>query len=200
MARVPAAGRVKTRLARTVGVVEATRFYRTTARTVSARLARAPFWETSIAVTPDIDRSSPFWPAGVRTIGQGGGDLGRRMQRPMQRLGPGPVCVVGTDIPGIRVADVRRAFRALGAADAAFGPASDGGFWLVGLRRRPRLVEPYRDVGWSRSDTLAAVLRNLAGCRVGLTTVLDDVDDAADLVRARPLVGRRVLPLCTLSN
>ena len=193
MAKVPVAGRVKTRLAREVGVAEATRFYRATARAVVARLGRTPFWETILAVSPDTGVGTPSLPRQVRHVPQGGGDLGARMQRPMQRLPPGPLCVIGTDIPGIGVADVRRAFRLLGRCDVVFGPAEDGGFWLVGQRRRPRLVNRlYDGVGWSRSDTLAAVERNLPGRIIGRTTRLHDVDSAAELARFKGGFGRRV--------
>jgi hypothetical protein len=192
MAKLPVAGRVKTRLAREIGTAEATRFYRTTMRAVLGRLGRVPFWETLITVAPDTGVASPMLPPGVARIPQGGGDLGVRMQRPMRTLPPGPVCVIGTDVPDIRVGDVRRAFSLLGHCDAVFGPAEDGGFWLVGLRRRPRLIEPYADVGWSRSDTLARVRANLAGHAVGMTTRLSDVDCAADCVRLRGAFGRRV--------
>ncbi len=193
MVRAPVAGRVKTRLARGIGVAEALRFYRVQSRTVIGRLGRQPFWETILTVTPDRDRASRAWPGDIVRVRQGGGDLGVRMQRPMRTLPPGPVCVIGTDIPGIRVAHIRRAFSALGRCDAVFGPASDGGFWLVGMRRRPRVVAPYAGVRWSHEETLADVLVNLAPHRVGFTATLHDVDAAADLVRVAEGLGRLVL-------
>ena len=193
MARLPVAGRVKTRLAREIGTAQATRFYRATSRAVIARLGQQPFWQTIVAVDPDRDTTSPMLPAGVRRMAQGGGDLGGRMQRPMRKLPPGPVCVIGTDIPAIRVADIRRAFRLLGRCDAVFGPAEDGGFWLVGMRRRPRMPWPYDGVPWSRPDTLAAVVANLAGLAVGFTTRLADVDTEADLKPTAGNFGCRVL-------
>lgn len=194
MAKVPIAGRVKTRLAREVGVVAATMFYRHAMQGVIARLGRQPFWRTVVIVDPDTGVSSPMLPAGIARIGQGGGDLGQRMQRPMRTLPPGPVCLIGTDVPDITVADVRRAFRLLGRADAVFGPAEDGGFWLVGLRRQPRVVDPYRGrVPWSRADTLARTLDNLAGHRMAFTTRHHDVDSAADLARNRDRYARRLL-------
>ena len=194
-ARVPVAGRVKTRLARGIGVTQALRFYRSVSRTVIARLSRQPFWETIIAVTPDRDVSNRVWPPTLRRIGQGGGHLGARMQRPMRQMPPGPVCVIGTDIPQIDVGHIRRAFAALGHADAVFGPAADGGFWLVGLSRRPRLIDPYcQGVRWSHCDTLADVLGNLADHRVGFAATLQDVDEPDDLARVGWSVGRRVLP------
>lgn len=196
MAKVPVAGRVKTRLAREIGVVGATMFYRVAMRNVIARLTAQPFWRTVVIVDPDTGVTSRMLPVGVARIGQGRGDLGVRMQRPMGTLPPGPVCLIGTDVPDIAVADVRRAFRQLGSADAVFGPAEDGGFWLVALRRRPRVVDPYRGrVPWSQADTLERTLANLAGARVGFTATHHDVDSAADLARNRGRYARRVRPL-----
>lgn len=191
MARVAMAGRVKTRLARRIGVAEAVRFYRAASLTLIARLARAPFWETIVIVTPDTDVASPTFSRNVRRVGQGGGDLGRRMQLPMRRLPPGPVCVIGTDIPAIEVAHLRRAFRLLGRRDVVFGPAEDGGFWLVGQRRRPRVIEPFAGVRWSDAHTLDDVLANLHAHNVGFTARLADVDEPADLARDQHLIGRR---------
>jgi glycosyltransferase A (GT-A) superfamily protein (DUF2064 family) len=114
----------------------------------------------------------------------------------MRVLPPGPVCLIGTDVPDISVADVRRAFRQLGDHDAVFGPAEDGGFWLVGLRRTPRVIDPYRaGVPWSRPDTLERTLANLSGVRVGFTARHHDVDSAADLARNRGRYARRIQPL-----
>lgn len=194
MVKLPVAGRVKTRLAREIGTSEATRFYRATCRAVIARLSREPFWETTLLVSPDSGVASAMLPGGLRRMAQGSGDLGARMHRPMRTLPPGPVCLVGTDIPAIRAADVRKAFRQLGRKDAVFGPAEDGGFWLVGMRRRPRLANPYAAVPWSHPDTLAAVQANLEGHELGRTTCLFDVDSSADFARCRGLYGRHVLP------
>jgi uncharacterized protein len=192
MVRAPVAGRVKTRLARGVGVAEALHYYRVQSRLTIARLGRQPFWETILSVTPDRDCASRVWPGDIARMAQGGGDLGARMQRPMRILPPGPVCVIGTDIPGITVAHVRRAFASLGRRNVVFGPASDGGFWLVGMRRRPRVSAPYTNVLWSHPQTLANVLANLNLQDVGFTATLHDVDEAVDLDRVRHTLGRLV--------
>lgn len=192
MAKVPEAGRVKSRLAREIGVVQATRFYRHAARNQIARLGAQPFWRAVLVVTPDAGVGTRMLPSGVARAAQGGGDLGARMQRPMRILPPGPVCVVGTDLPDIRVADVRRAFRALGQADVVFGPAQDGGFWLVGMRRGRRIAEPYGGVAWSRPTTLEETLANLEGVPVAFTTRRSDVDEARDLAANGGRYARRV--------
>ena len=193
MAKLPVAGRVKTRLAREAGTVEATRFYRTTLHAVLARLGRQPFWQTLIAVSPDSGVASPMLLPGIGRIPQGSGDLGARMHRPMRKLPPGPVCVIGTDIPAVGVTDIRRAFRLLGRADAVFGPAEDGGFWLIGMRRRRDAPWPYEGVRWSRPDTLEAVLANLPSHDVAMATRLADVDTATELRLQNGRFGRRIV-------
>jgi rSAM/selenodomain-associated transferase 1 len=196
MAKVPVAGLVKTRLARHVGTVRATFFYRHAAGALMMRFGRQPFWRTLIAVTPDTGRACRVWPRFLARCRQGHGDLGRRMQRPMQELPPGPVCVIGTDIPDIEVEHVRRAFRRLGSAQVVFGPAEDGGFWLVGMRRRPRVPRPFHGVRWSTADALSDTLQNLGTCAVAYTATLADVDTPQDLHRTAAYFGRRVRAPC----
>jgi glycosyltransferase A (GT-A) superfamily protein (DUF2064 family) len=81
--------------------------------------------------------------------------------------------------------DIAAAFRALGPARAVFGPASDGGYWLVGLRRGPGEHLPFDGVRWSTADALSDTLANLEGCRVALLREQEDVDDGPALRRWR---------------
>lgn len=108
---------------------------------------------------------------------QGGGDLGARMARAARTLPPGPVVIVGCDIPGLTAAHVAAAFRKLGANDAVFGPATDGGYWLVGLRRRPRFIDPFTHVRWSTCHALADTVSSLTGRSVAMVATLADIDD-----------------------
>jgi glycosyltransferase A (GT-A) superfamily protein (DUF2064 family) len=117
------------------------------------------------------------------------------MQRVMDRLPPGPVVIIGTDIPGIRATHIREAFRMLGRHDAVFGPSPDGGYWLVGLKRMPRVPRAFAGVRWSSAHALADTLRNLGALRVGQAARLADVDEAADLARLGGAHGRRILPV-----
>ena len=180
MAKAPVAGTVKTRLARTIGVGEATSFYRAMTAHAVRRLTRTRRWKSCLAVSPDRSAAETFWPAGIDIVPQGPGDIGDRMGRLFERLPPGPVVIIGTDIPAIEPADIERAFKALGANDAVLGPASDGGYWLIGLRRTPRVLKPFPGVRWSSPDTLADTRANLKGARVALLRELDDIDTAED--------------------
>ncbi|KAB7739896.1 DUF2064 domain-containing protein [Parvibaculum sedimenti] len=188
MAKAPRMGRVKTRLAKGIGAVEATRFYRCASLDLLCRVGADPRWQTVLALSPDRSvHENGVWPAHLPRIAQGEGDLGQRMGRLMRDLPPGPVVIVGCDIPDIDAHHIACAFEALGQADAVFGPADDGGYWLVGMRRRPRVVEIFEHVRWSSEHALADTLANVegAGLRVSLLETLSDIDTAEDYLRWR---------------
>jgi uncharacterized protein len=181
MVKEPRAGRVKTRLARDIGGVAAAWWFRHQTARLLRRL-RDPRWRLVLAVAPDGAQTSRAFPHDLTRWAQGGGDLGARMARVLRRAAPGPVCLIGADIPGITLTEVWRAFRALGDHDAVFGPAPDGGFWLIGLKH-PRCAPPgfFRGVRWSTGTALAEARATLPGRRVVHVATLSDVDTADDL-------------------
>ena len=187
-ARAPRIGAVKTRLAREHGDLAALQFYRRTCVALFQRLAPDPRWRAWIAVTPDEAASQPgLWPNAYTALAQGPGDLGRRLAHILASLPPGPVVIAGSDIPDITRGHVARAFRKLGDADFVFGPAEDGGYWLIGSRRRamPSLGAAralFTGVRWSSEHALADTLANIPrGRRVAMLEPLQDIDTAADL-------------------
>jgi glycosyltransferase A (GT-A) superfamily protein (DUF2064 family) len=122
------------------------------------------------------------WPAAAPRQPQGQGDLGARMLRALSRHRR--AVLVGCDIPALSRDDLAAAFRALGRADAVFGPAEDGGYWLVGLGPR-RPAHPFAKVRWSTRHALTDTLANFAGRRIALLRTLRDVDTAKDLAAIR---------------
>lgn len=104
----------------------------------------------------------------------------------MRRMPPGPVVIIGTDIPDIGPDHIAAAFAALGRREAVFGPADDGGYWLIGLRRRPFRPSLAGPVRWSTEHALADTER-LLGPRVRAARLetLVDVDDGDSLDRWR---------------
>lgn len=181
-ARAPRLGVVKRRLARELGDRAALAFHRRTLIGLARSLAADRRFVTVLALTPD--RARVRLPGGLRRIGQGGGDLGRRMHRACARFPRGRVAIVGSDIPDAAASDLAAAFAALGRADAAFGPAEDGGYWLVALSAR-RPARPFAGVRWSSEHALADTLANFRGRRIALLRTLADVDTAADLAKLR---------------
>lgn len=173
-AKAPRLGTVKRRLAAGIGPLAALRFYKAQLRRMRREVGRDRRWRTVLAVTPDRVR----WPTGLPVVPQGGGDLGARMGRALARHCR--AVLVGCDIPGLRRTDIAAAFRALGRAEAVFGPAEDGGYWLVGFGPR-RPPAPFVGVRWSTEHALADTLANCCGHQVALLRRLRDVDTAADL-------------------
>jgi len=181
MVKEPRPGRVKTRLGRDIGMVGAAWWFRWQVAAVLRRL-RDPRWDLVLAVSPDREGvMSRVWPADVARVAQGSGDLGDRMGRVIDAMPPGPVCVIGADIPGVSRAAVAEAFAALGTSDAVFGPAPDGGYWLVGLKRMRGHAGLFEGVRWSSASALEDSVASLRGARVAFVRELRDVDTVADL-------------------
>ena len=189
--RAPSRGVGKRRLARDIGDGAALRLERAMLGLLVRRLGRDRRWQLRLAVTPDrARRRARLWPQGVTLAAQGGGDLGQRMRRALARCPPGPAVLVGSDIPALAPHHIADAFRLLGERDLVFGPAADGGFWLVGARRSPRLPPLFGAVRWSGPHALADVLSNLPErVSVGVATRLEDVDDGASYRRLAPRRG-----------
>jgi rSAM/selenodomain-associated transferase 1 len=195
-ARVPQAGRTKRRLADEIGVTAAAQFYRTILSRQIRRLTSDRRWTVWLFVTPDDSLDHPAW-RGIprpRVSRQGYGDLGQRMTLPFRALPPGPVVLVGSDIPAMRPHHIERAFKLLGRHDLVFGPAGDGGFWLIGSRRtRPLPRALFANARWSTAHALADTLATIPlGWSTGMADLLDDVDDVRDLQRLEKALIRTV--------
>ncbi|GGL00592.1 glycosyl transferase [Sphaerisporangium melleum] len=180
IAKEPAPGRVKTRLTPPFTPHEA------------AALAAAALADTlgAVARVPGVTRvlaldgtPGPWLPAGFTVVAQRGRGLDERLAAAFEdagRLSAAPVVLIGMDTPQVTAQALSSALTLLGTWDAVFGPAADGGFWLLGLRDpRPSLLT---GVPMSRPDTGTAQLARLrsAGLSVAHLPVLTDVDTAAD--------------------
>jgi rSAM/selenodomain-associated transferase 1 len=183
-ARAPRLGTVKRRLAAGIGACGALRFHRAMLFSLARRLRADRRLRPIVMITPDRARLP-----GLRLprIGQGHGDLGARMARALARFRRRRVYLIGCDIPGIGSGDILAARRALGRADAVFGPALDGGYWLIGLGPR-RPARPFAGVRWSTRDALADTLANFIARPVAFLPCRRDIDTVEDLwaLRGKP--------------
>jgi rSAM/selenodomain-associated transferase 1 len=177
--KVPRMGLVKTRLAKQIGTVAAWAFARQGIIALSP-IARDPRWRCWFAITPDkAIHQTKLWPRAHSYVTQGTGDLGDRMARVIKSMPPGPVVIIGTDIPTIRPKHVADAFLALGNHDTVFGPSKDGGYWLVGMRRRPAFKEIFKSIKWSSKNTLEETIGNLPiHWNHKFIETLEDIDEA----------------------
>jgi rSAM/selenodomain-associated transferase 1 len=182
MVKEPRPGRVKTRLGRDIGLTASAWWFRHQTRRLLRRL-RDPRWDIVLAVSPDREgMQSRVWPQELRRRPQGRGDLGARMARMLGQVPQGPACLIGADIPAITRKEIAQGFTALGNHDAVFGPAPDGGFWLIGLKH-PRRQPPhfFKNVRWSSENALADSIATLPDHRIARIATLRDVDTADDL-------------------
>lgn len=181
MLKEPRAGRVKTRLGRELGMTSAAWWFRHQVAALLRRL-RDPRWRIVLAVAPDGALRSSAWPLDLPRVPQGRGGLGNRMLRALRAAGPGPVVLIGGDIPGVTRREIHRAFQALKGCEVVFGPAPDGGFWLVGLANgRAVPARLFTGARFSTEHALVDSINSIPDLRVGFAATLRDVDTAADL-------------------
>lgn len=191
-ARTPRLGRIKARLARDIGVLAAWQTYRRIVFPLLRRLGGSRHWQCWLALDGDnAMRMAHIWPMQWRRISQGPGDLGARLARVARKLPPGPVVIAGSDVPGISRDDVSRAFQALHDKDFVFGPTMDGGYWLIGFKRRPIPRELFADVRWATRNVLADTLANTGRHSVAYLDLLEDIDSGAALHRWQTGILRR---------
>lgn len=190
-AKPPVPGEAKTRLAREVGFVEAARLARAFLHDTWATVSTLP-WARPILATTTSDLI-PFglgddlvvWP-------QGPGDLGNRLERILARgvAEAGQALVIGADIPGLPQGHLDVARHVLESHDVVLGPTEDGGFYLIGASRHLP-VGALSDIPWSCEDTLTKTEERLmrAGLSLARAPSWFDVDEPADLVRARQMLA-----------
>ncbi|MDE2754537.1 MAG: TIGR04282 family arsenosugar biosynthesis glycosyltransferase [Gemmatimonadota bacterium] len=198
LTRAPAPGRTKTRLARTIGAAAAVSLA-TAMLQDAVEAVRAGPWRTVVFVEPGAEVDAVRSLAShADALPQGEGDIGARMRAAAMALfgaGRGPVVLVGTDIPSLGAAQVEAALDALAAGpDVVFGPAADGGYYLLGLRR----LRDDREgalfsaaIPWGGPDVLARseAAAASAGLRAARIEMLRDIDTAADLEDLRLRIG-----------
>jgi rSAM/selenodomain-associated transferase 1 len=187
IAKAPAPGRSKTRLCPPCTPEQAAALAEASLRDTIAALAAVPARRRIVA----LEGAPDGWlRPGFELHRQRGNGLAERLGDALVAAG-GPALVVGMDTPQLSAPLLREAARRLTApgVDAVLGPALDGGYWTIGLRRPDQSV--FSGVPMSRADTFAAQRRRLdsLGLRTALLPPLRDVDtieDAAAVARSSP--------------
>jgi rSAM/selenodomain-associated transferase 1 len=190
--RYPEAGRTKSRLIPLLGAKGAAALHR--------ELAEHTFRTVAPLATPDLTievrytggddaRMRDWLGNGYALRPQADGDLGRRMAAAMDDAfadGATTAVLIGTDCPGLTAALIVDAFRAASAGGMVFGPARDGGYYLVGLSAatwpaaRPAVFE---GIAWGTDAVLRASVERAAsaGFKPALLTILGDIDRPEDV-------------------
>lgn len=186
--RAPQPGRVKTRLAAAVGDEAALRIYTRLAEHTLAEVRALAAEDVAVRVhyaPADAGDEVRAWlGAGPLYLQQANGDLGKRMMDAFARAfadGADRVVIVGSDLPEVSASLLRRAFELLDAHPAVIGPARDGGYYLLGLRRMVNGI--FDGIEWSTPSVLRTTLERFsaAGVEPAALEELADVDTVDDL-------------------
>lgn len=184
----PILGKVKTRLAATLGHEKALEIYqvllqRTFNVTITLSVNKAVYY--SDYIQEDI-WSPPFYDKYV----QSGNGLGDRMHHAFNQGFEGgfeQVCIIGSDCYELTEEIIQQAFEKLDSTDVVIGPAEDGGYYLLGMKALHTSF--FQGKNWSTNSVLSDTLNNIkdSGLTVALLPELTDVDDEKDLVTIRDL-------------
>lgn len=182
-------GKVKTRLAATVGDQRALEIYQALLKHTYIQIQELE--ETDIAIFySDFIEKSPLekFEADIEEI-QVGVDLGVKMSNAFQNLfqkGYKKVVIIGTDCPDIKSEDINAAFLSLEKKEVCIGPALDGGYYLLGMRQFYGSL--FQNIPWSSSEVSKKTLEILNRDQISyeLLKTLRDIDTEEDLIAIFP--------------
>lgn len=181
--RNPEPGKVKTRLAASIGEAKAYSIYLLLCEHTRNITENLPMQKT--LYYSDFVDTDDIWSKDVyRKFLQSGADLGERMETAFRTgfsSGFKSICIIGTDCLELSGKIITEAFRKLLTHDVVIGPAVDGGYYLLGMNRlHPAL---FRNKSWSTDNVLAQTLYDirLLGLRCWQLEVLNDIDRVEDL-------------------
>lgn len=194
-ARYPTPGQAKTRLIPALGPAGAARLQHAMTQYTLGLARHLRERDPSVQVELRYTGAAPEQVSGLyggdlMLTDQGPGDLGQRMlQAVRDALDAGRVPVlVGSDCPDLDIATLSTACREIERSDLVLGPADDGGYYLVALRR----AEPslFAGIPWGTHQVLQRTLAAARRAGLGYTLLheLRDVDEPGDLPHARPML------------
>jgi len=174
--RYPEPGKAKTRLYTALGPEGAARVY---ARLLEATLtsARASGLAIELRTTgASLEAFAALCGDDLAIADQGEGDLGERLARVAC-----PAIIIGSDAPALDAELLCQARDLLESREVVIGPASDGGYYLIGFSRN--ITFAFSGIAWSTPEVLPETLRRLSaqGIEPALLRVLDDIDTPEDL-------------------
>lgn len=195
--RYPEAGKAKTRLIPALGAEGAMLVHRQMVEHTLVQVQKLQFAQplcVEVRFTGGDRNLMRAWlGSNLVYTPQGEGDLGERLVRSLQAAfsaGVGRVVVIGTDCPDLDATLMQQAFKALQTHDLVLGSATDGGYYLIGLRQL--VPELFQNIAWSTAAVLQQTLTiaQTLGLQFTLLPILSDVDRPEDLPIWQGMVDR----------
>ncbi|MUU78786.1 TIGR04282 family arsenosugar biosynthesis glycosyltransferase [Winogradskyella endarachnes] len=174
-------GTVKTRLAKTIGDFGAFKVYTELVKITENATQVLDFDKRIYFSTAVVDEQ---WPTDFKTV-QHGTDLGERMMNAFKEgfeAGYKKIVLIGSDLPDINASHISKGIDALDTSDVVFGPAEDGGYYLVGMSQLEATI--FTNKPWSQPNLLTKTLQELHNNNVSVSTLdtLNDIDTYEDLI------------------
>jgi hypothetical protein len=180
-AKNPELGKCKTRLAVSIGDENTLAVYKTLIQYTAQVLSKLKE-DCVVFYSEDIQTDDLWDDANFQKQVQSQGHLGKKMQAAFEwgfHKGYKQVCIVGSDLFELEVSDIHDAFQALETHDLVFGPAEDGGYYLMGMSALHS--EAFKDKAWSTELVLKETLHDLEGNSFQLLKEKNDIDTIDDL-------------------
>lgn len=178
--RNPEIGKVKTRLAKTIGNTAALQLYKlllqhTFEVTKPINCDKIVYYSEAIA-------KDDIWDASYQKKIQQGNDLGQRMHHAFEaafKAGYKKAVIIGSDIFDLTPAHIKEAFTMLNTNNVVLGPAEDGGYYLLGMKTLHSQI--FKEKTWGTATVLAETLKDLKGIKTHFLEILNDIDTYEDL-------------------
>ena len=181
--KIPQLGRVKTRLASTVGNARALEIYTQLLKKTLELAKTLTDCQRYLFFDPEVARE--WVPDNFIGLPQEGKNLGERMAKAIDSvlLLHDQVIIIGTDCPYITTDLIRKSFTILNGTDLVLGPAKDGGYYLLGLSKMHLPI--FEDIAWSTAEVLKQTLDTATelGLSFELLSELSDIDYEEDWIR-----------------
>lgn len=179
-------GKVKTRLAQTIGNENAFLIYKELVKITEKATRQLQHCDVQIYFSEKIEETQ--WNNSKKFIQQGN-DLGEKMQHAFQQgfeMGYEKIILIGSDLPDISATIIQQGFDALANNDIVFGPAEDGGYYLVGMNKLHHSI--FQNKPWSTEELLKITLKELSNAKIKLLERLNDIDVYEDLEKYPSLI------------
>lgn len=177
----PTLGKVKTRLAKTIGKEKALKVYKALLKKTASVLEELEV-DIHLYYSDFIEKDDIFSTVATQKKRQTGEQLGERMSNAFREslISYNKVVIIGTDLWTLEIQDIKNAFRALENHAAVIGPSTDGGYYLLGIKEV--IPQIFLNKQWGTSSVLPNTLKDLKSIKYHLLPEKNDIDTFSDLL------------------
>lgn len=183
--RNPQLGKVKTRLAHSIGNQKALNVYKWLLEHTHNVLCNYNC-DCAIFFSEQIDNDGLWNEKCFKKFIQNGNTLGEKMNNAFEKgfeIGYHKIIILGSDLPDLSCDLIQDAFRKLTLNDYVIGPSEDGGYYLLGMKKLNSTL--FKNKKWSTNSVYIDTLKDIKGCDVGLLAKLNDIDTFEDLKNSK---------------